>query len=170
VPVRPLSRALSESSVGTTISTVTSRSPAAPSRRLTPLPRARRVRPLGVPGGTRRVTAPSMVGTRRSVPRTASEIVIGTVSVRSSPDRPNRSSRRTRTNTYRSPAGPPRSPGSPRPASLIRWPSATPAGKRTLIVRVLVTPPLPRHSGHFSSTIVPTPWHSRQGSEKLNDP
>src|SRR5687768_9601944 len=41
---------------------------------------------------------------------------------------------------------------------------------RTLIVRVLVTPPLPTHSGHFSSTIVPTPWHSRHGSVKLNEP
>ena len=41
---------------------------------------------------------------------------------------------------------------------------------RTLSVRVLVTPPVPRHSGHFSSTIVPTPWHSRHGSEKLNEP
>ena len=38
------------------------------------------------------------------------------------------------------------------------------------IGRVLVTPPVPRHSGHFSSTTVPTPWHSRQGSEKLNAP
>ena len=36
-------------------------------------------------------------------------------------------------------------------------------------MRVLVTPPVPRHSGHFSSTMVPTPWHSRHGSEKLND-
>src|SRR2546430_10624580 len=48
--------------------------------------------------------------------------------------------------------------------------SATPAGIRTLSVRVLVTPPVPRHSGHFTSTIVPTPWHSRHGSEKLNEP
>src|SRR6185437_8936436 len=37
-------------------------------------------------------------------------------------------------------------------------------------VRVLVTPPVPRHSGHLTSTIVPTPWQSRQGSEKLNEP
>jgi len=36
------------------------------------LPRARSVRPLGVPGGTRKVTTPSSVGTRRSVPSTAS--------------------------------------------------------------------------------------------------
>ncbi len=52
----------------------------------------------------------------------------------------------------------------------MRCPSATPAGNRTLSVRVLVTPPVPRHSGHFSSTTVPTPWHSRHGSEKLNEP
>ena len=110
----------------------------------------------GVPGGTRRVTEPSSVGTRRSVPSTASaigdrhgqrQVVAAT--------RPNRSSARTLTSTYRSPAGPPRSPGSPRPPSRIRCPSATPAGMRTLIVRVLVTPPVPWHSGHFSSTTVP---------------
>src|SRR4051812_9842129 len=52
----------------------------------------------------------------------------------------------------------------------MRWPSPPPGGLRTVIVRVLVTPPVPRQSGHFSSTMVPTPWHSRQGSEKLNAP
>src|SRR6266571_3656215 len=163
-------RALSGRSLGTTTSTVTSRSPGAPSRRGTPLPRTRRVRPLGVPGGTRTVTEPSSVGTVRSTPLTASGNVIGTASVRSSPYRPNRLSSRTLISTYRSPAGPPRAPGSPRPDSRIFWPSATPAGIRTLSVRALVTPPVPRHSGHFTSTIVPTPWHSRQGSEKLNEP
>src|SRR5690606_11458716 len=66
--------------------------------------------------------------------------------------------------------GPPRTPGSPRPASRIRCPSCTPGGIRTFSRRVLVTPPVPWHSGHFSCTIVPTPWHSRHGSEKLNDP
>src|SRR4029450_4552731 len=52
----------------------------------------------------------------------------------------------------------------PPPARRVPLPSATPAGMRTLRVRVLVTPPVPRHSGHFSSTTVPTPWHSRNGS------
>src|SRR2546430_8706363 len=163
-------RAPSARSLGTTTSTVTSRSPWPPSRFGTPLPRTRSVRPLGVPGGTRTVTEPSSVGTVRSTPLTASGNVIGTASVRSSPYRPYRLSSRTLIRTYRSPAGPPRAPGSPRPDSRIFCPSATPAGIRTLSVRVLVTPPVPRHSGHFTSTIVPTPWHSRHGSEKLNDP
>src|SRR4029434_9831795 len=44
------------------------------------------------------------------------------------------------------------------------------AGRRSLLVWFWVTPPVPRHSGHFSSTMLPAPWHSRQGSEKLNDP
>jgi hypothetical protein len=38
------------------------------------------------------------------------------------------------------------------------------------MVRFLVTPPVPRHSAHFSSTMLPEPWHSRHGSEKLNEP
>ena len=53
-PARPGPRR--SRSGGTCTSTVTSRSPAWPSRRATPLPRARSVRPLGVPGGTRSVT------------------------------------------------------------------------------------------------------------------
>src|SRR5262249_54956537 len=141
-----------------------------PSRRGTPLPRTRRVRPLGVPGGTRTVTEASSVGTVRSTPLTASGKVIGTARVRSSPCRPNSGSSRTLISTYRSPAGPPREPGSPRPDRRIFCPSATPGGIRTLSVRDLVTPPVPWHSGHLTSTIVPTPWHSRHGSEKLNEP
>src|SRR2546430_3985302 len=163
-------RALSGRSYGLVASTVTSRSPVDPSRRGTPRPRTRRTRPLGVPGGTRTVTEPSSVGTVRSTPLTASGKVIGTDRVRSSPYRPYSGSSRTLIRTYRSPAGPPRAPGSPRPESRIFCPSATPAGIRTLSVRVLVTPPVPWHSGHLTSTIVPTPWHSRQGSEKLNAP
>ena len=150
---------------------VTSRSPACPSRRATPLPRARRTRPLGVPGGTRRVTAPSIVGTRRSVPSTASaigdrhgqrqvvpatpeQVVAADLDHARKGRRPGRRAR----------------PARPARPSRMRCPSATPGGNRTVSVRVLVTPPVPRHSGHFSSTTVPTPWHSRHGSEKLNEP
>src|SRR3982751_5681267 len=41
---------------------------------------------------------------------------------------------------------------------------------RTVSVRGRVTAPVPRQSGHFSSTTVPTPWHSRHGSENWNAP
>ena len=56
----------------------------------TPLPRTRKVRPFGVPGGSRSVTGgPSRVGTLTSAPSAASGKVTGTVSVRLSPVRPN---------------------------------------------------------------------------------
>ena len=66
--------------------------------------------------------------------------VTGTVTVRLSPDRPNTVCGVTCTRTYRSPAGPPRSPGAPLPLSRIRWPSPTPAGMRAWIVRVAHRP------------------------------
>ncbi len=76
----------------------------------------------------------------------------------------------TCTRTYRSPAGPPRSPGAPLPLSLIRWPSATPAGMRAWMVRVLIARPLPEHTGHGSSTTSPRPRHSWHGSENAKLP
>src|SRR5690606_22670809 len=67
------SRASGPMLCGTCTSTVTSRSPRVPSRRREPLPRTRRVRPLGVPGGIFTVTGtPLRVGTRMSAPSTAS--------------------------------------------------------------------------------------------------
>ena len=131
------------SRVGTATSRVTSRSPARPLPG-TPRPRTRSVRPLAVPAGTLSETVPSRVGTVSVVPRDASAKVIGTVSVRSSPLRPNSECSATWTTTNRSPAGPPRRPGAPLPASRMRWPSLTPAGMRTVIVRVWVVTPLPR--------------------------
>ena len=83
----------------------------------TPRPRTRSVRPLAVPAGTLSETVPSSVGTVSVVPKAASANVIGTVSVRSSPLRPNSACSATWTTTKRSPAGPPRRPGRPcRPA------------------------------------------------------
>ncbi len=99
------SRASSVSAVGTATSTVTSRSPVA-DLVATPRPRTRIVRPDGVPGATLSETEPSRVGTRNVVPSVASANVIGTVSVRSLPARPNSGCGRTRTVTKRSPARP----------------------------------------------------------------
>ena len=56
----------------------------------TPRPRTLSVRPCGVPAGTRtRTVEPSRVGTSTSVPSTASGQVIGTLTVRWQPSRPN---------------------------------------------------------------------------------
>ena len=89
----------------------------------TPVPRTRSVRPLGVPGGTFSVTVPSRVGTGSVVPSTASangdrhgqREVVALAAEQRVPA--------TWTTTNRSPAGPPRWPGAPLPASRIRWPS-----------------------------------------------
>ena len=75
---------------GTWTSTVASRSPLVPSFLRAPLPRTRKVRPLGVPAGTLRVTgAPPRVGILISAPSAASSKEIGTSRVRLSPLRPN---------------------------------------------------------------------------------
>src|SRR5690606_4169762 len=143
------SRAFPDRFLGTLTSTVTSRSPRVPSLRTAPLPRARMVRPLGVPGGSFSVTGgPPSVGTRTSPPSAASANVTGTVTVRLSPLRPNTGCLPTCTTTYRSPAGPPRSPGAPLPRSRIRCPSLTPAGMRTCIVREDLARPLPLQTSH----------------------
>ena len=151
---------------GTWTFTVTSRSPFVPSLRRAPLPRARKVRPLGVPAGIRTLTGtPRSDGTLISAPSAASVNVTGTLTVRLSPLRPKIGCCVTCTRTYRSPAGPPRSPGAPLPRSRIRCPSDTPAGMRAWIVRLLIARPLPEHAGQGSSTTRPRPRHSRHGSD-----
>lgn len=105
-----------------------------------------------------------------SAPSAASVKVTGTVIVRFSPVRPKTGCDLTWIWTYRSPAGPPFSPGAPLPLSLMRWPSPTPAGMRAWIVRVLLPRPLPSHTGHGSSTSRPRPLQSRHGSEKAKLP
>src|SRR3954462_7691336 len=52
----------------------------------------------------------------------------------------------------------------------MRWPSLTPAGMRTVIVRVWVVMPLPAQVGHGSSITEPVPRQLRQGSENANAP
>src|ERR1700760_2101903 len=128
------------------------------------------MRPSVVPLGTRTPTLPSSVGTESVVPSASSLKLTGTVTVRSSPSRANTLSDLTCTVTNRSPDGAPRRPASPWPASLIRWPSSTPGGIRTLIVRVRVVTPVPLHSSQGCSMIDPLPRHSVHGSEKPKAP
>jgi hypothetical protein len=52
----------------------------------------------------------------------------------------------------------------------MRWPSRTPGGIRTVIVRVCVVMPPPPQVGHGSSTTWPVPRQLRHGSEKANAP
>src|SRR5690606_5050819 len=165
------SRAFPDRSPGTLTSTVTSRSPRVPSLRTAPLPRARMVRPLGVPGGSFSVTGgPPRVGTRTSPPSAASAKVTGTVTVRLSPLRPNTGWVPTCTTTYRSPAGPPRSPGAPLPRSRMRCPSLTPAGMRTCMVREDLARPLPLQTSQACSAISPRPLQSGHGSVSEKPP
>ncbi len=81
-----------------------------------------------MPAGTRIRFEPFSVGTSTVAPRIASGIVIGTSTSRFSPLRRKIGESVTRVTTYRSPAGPPRRPASPLPASRTRLPSFTPAG------------------------------------------
>src|ERR1700733_5090078 len=169
--VSSVSRASESRLLGTCTFTVTRRSPIVESERLTPLPGIRNVRPFGVPAGMRKLTGiPRCDGTLISAPSASSANVTGTVTVRLWPDRPNTGCGATCTRTYRSPAGPPRSPGAPLPLSLIRWPSPTPAGMRAWMVLVLIARPLPEQVGHGSSTTRPRPRHDLQGSENAKLP
>src|ERR1019366_1467364 len=142
-----------------------------PSVRRTPFPRTRNFRPFGVPAGMRTLTGiPRWAGTLTSAPSAASGKVTGTVTVRLCPDLPNTGCGATCTFTYKSPAGPPRSPGAPLPLSLMRCPFATPAGIRAWMVLVLMAPPPPQQVGDGSSTTRPRPRQVRQGSENAKLP
>src|SRR6516164_8016562 len=164
-------RALLFSSCGTVTSTVASRAPRVPSFFRAPRPGTRNTCPFWVPGGIRTVTAaPRCVGTLISAPSASSVIVTGTVTVRFSPLRPNTACGLTCTRTYRSPALPPCSPGAPLPGSLIRWPSATPAGIRAWMVCELMARPLPLQDSHGSSTTRPRPRQVLHGSETPKPP
>src|SRR5699024_473038 len=52
----------------------------------------------------------------------------------------------------------------------MRWPSETPAGTLTLIVRVRSVTPLPAQSGHGSSILEPVPPQSGHGSANPHAP
>src|SRR5690606_25472424 len=93
-----------------------------------------------------------------------------TVTVRLSPLRPNTGWVPTCTTTYRSPAGPPRSPGAPLPRSRMRCPSLTPAGMRTCMVREDLARPLPLQTSQACSAISPRPLQSGHGSVREKPP
>ncbi len=98
-----------------------------------PSPRSRWTVPCWVPAETRIRFEPFSVGTSTVPPRSASGTEIGTVTSRlPSSSCLNTGEAATRVVTKRSPGGPPLGPASPRPASLIRVPSLTPAGMLTL--------------------------------------
>src|SRR4051794_1523953 len=135
-----------------------------------PSPRRRWTVPCLVPPGTRSFFVPCRVGTSTSAPPNASAIVIGTSTSRLSPLRTNTGESVTWVTTYRSPAGPPRKPASPLPASLIREPSLTPAGMFTRYFLSSRRRPWPPQVGHGSSITVPEPPQRAHGRVIENRP
>src|SRR5688500_8797541 len=63
---------------------------------------------------------------------------------------------------YRSPAGPPPTPGSPLPARRILEPSSTPAGILTFRRSVSSVVPAPLHFGQVRENTCPRPWQREQ--------
>src|ERR1017187_7581658 len=123
-----------------------------------------------VPGRISTAAGPSRVCTVSVVPSAAATIGIVTVQCRSSPWRSKIGCGRCTISRNRSPAGPPPGPVSPSPASWICVPSSTPAGIRTLMVRLVLTRPSASHSGHGLPMIVPNPPHCGQGREAITWP
>src|ERR671923_443471 len=135
-----------------------------------PSPRSRCTVPCLVPPGTRSFLVPCSVGTSTSAPRSASATVIGTSTSKLSPLRRNTGDSLTCVMTYRSPAGPPRSPASPFPGRRIREPSLTPAGMLTRYFLSSRSRPTPPQVGHGSSITVPEPPQREHGRVMENTP
>ena len=70
----------------------------------------------------------------------------------------------------RSPAGPPFSPGSPLPFSLMRVPSLTPGLIFTVYVLMRRSRPVPWHFGHGCSMTVPLPRQRGHGCDSAKSP
>ena len=96
--------------------------------------------------------------------------MIGTSTSKLSPLRLNTGDSVTWVITYRSPAGPPRRPASPLPASRIREPSLTPAGMLTRYLLSSRSRPSPAQVGHGSSITVPEPPQREHGRVIENTP
>ena len=124
-------RALRLRGITTFSTTCWSPRPAAPDRSASPCRAASRPCRAGCPAATSISSSPSSVGTVTFVPSAAAGAGTSTTVTRSLPSRRKRSSSATRTSTYRSPGGPPRSPAWPRPVSRMRCSSAIPAGMST---------------------------------------
>ncbi len=152
---------------------VTNRSPLPPLLVLgTAAAAARRIQAVGGAHGAPSTDTPSRVGTESVVPRANSVKLTGTETVRSSPARPKTLSERTCTVTPRNPAsGTARWKPLPRPGPNQRISDHYHRrGIRTLMVRVRVVTPVPRHSSHGFSMSEPLPRHSVHGSENPNAP
>ena len=135
-----------------------------------PSPRSRCTVPCFVPGGTRSFFVPCSVGTSTSAPPSASATVIGTSTSKLSPLRRKTGESLTFVITNRSPAGPPRRPASPLPASRIREPSFTPAGMFTRYFLSSRMRPSPWHVWHGFSITVPEPPQRSHGRVIENRP
>src|SRR5262249_11064893 len=85
-----------------------------------PRPRSTFTAPGCTPGSNESSTSPSSVGTVTDAPSAACTIVRSTCEKMSFPSRTKRSSGRTRTRTYRSPALPPSAPACPSPERRMR--------------------------------------------------
>ena len=126
--------------------------------------------PCLVPPGTRSFFVPCRVGTSTSAPLIASATVIGTSTSKWSPLRRKTGDSLTLQTTYRSPAGPPRTPASPLPGRRIFEPSLTPAGMLTRYFLSSRSRPAPAHVGHGSSITVPEPPQREHGRVIENTP
>ena len=113
---------------------------------------------------------PSSVGTSTVVPSAASGAATSTTVTSSSSWRTNRGSSLTRTWTYRSPAGPPRSPAWPRPVIRMRWPSSIPAGTSTDTLTRSTLRPRPPHSWHGVWGTLPSPWQTSHTAARTTWP
>src|SRR5438105_11936569 len=135
-----------------------------------PFPFSRKTFPLCVPEGIFIFTLPSSVGTSMVEPSAACVKLIGTSQITSVSSRMKMGCSWTCTTTYRSPGGPPRSPGSPSPVSLRRVPVSTPGGTLTLSTLSVSTLPAPRQVAQGSVTTLPAPWQWEQVREIWKNP
>ena len=148
----------SESFFGTSILTLTYWSPLpAPRKFLIPLFLSLKTVPVWVPSGTSYFTLPSIVGTSIEPPNVALANDTGISHHTSLPSRSNISWGFTLIYTYRSPAGPPRSPWFPSPLKGITEPVSTPAGIFIESFLDFCSLPVPLHDVHGSSTTSPVP-------------
>src|SRR5262245_22508730 len=141
-----------------------------PCRTGRPRPRSTTTSPGCVPGSKVISVSPESVWTVTVAPSAACVIVRSTVVYTSFPSRTKRSSGRTCTSTYTSPARPPAAPTCPSPLSRMRWPSWMPAGISTSSVRSSNTRPAPSHFSHGCSISLPAPLHVGQVPARTNSP
>ena len=127
------------------------------------------ISPFWVPSGILSISCfPESVSTFILVPRVASTKFIFSIVKRSLSRLLKRGCFFICITMYKSPMPP--VDASPSPASLSWDPSSTPGGIFSSILRVFWTSPLPLHSGHGVSIIVPCPWQRLQIVTCVNIP